>query len=153
MRGISRSVLFRFALLPDQYLISIWSFGMFYKVILLFFAAFLIGVGLLMILRPVQVREIIKKGGSTPLIHFSELTLRAFPGFSFMFYENFNAYSQFFYFFGAFMVLTSFVLMVLPRSLHHRYALWSASYLPPVYIRLLSPVSIVFGVFIFLQVS
>ena len=125
---------------------------MFYKIVLLVFAAFLIGVGLLMLFFPVRARELVKKGGSTPLIHFSELTIRSLPGLSLMFYDDFNAFGKFFYFFGAFMVFTSFVLMVLPRSLHHRYALWGASFLQPTLIQLLSPVSMVFGIFIIRQV-
>ncbi len=115
------------------------------KYVILLFGIFLIGVGLLMLLKPEKAREYLKKAGSTNLINYSEITIRMIPAVSLVFYSEFSKFPEIFKYFGWFMIGTSVVLYFVPRRLHHRYALICADILKPQLIRLTSPFSVIFG--------
>lgn len=46
------------------------------------------------------------------------------------------------------MIATSAVLYLVPRRIHHQYALWSASLLTLTKVRFISPFSFFMGVFL-----
>jgi len=115
------------------------------KYIVILFGVFLIGVGLLMLIRPSNAREYLRKAGSTNFINYSELTIRMIPAAGLVIYSEFSKYPEIFKLLGWFMIATSVVLYFIPRRIHHKYALWCADILTPKYIRLISPFSILFG--------
>ncbi len=115
------------------------------KYTIIIFGLFIIGVGFLMLISPNKAREILKKAASTNLIHFSELTVRMIPATAFVVYANLSKYPLFFKLFGWFMIGTSLVLYFIPKEYHHKYALYCAELLKPLYIRLISPISFLFG--------
>lgn len=115
------------------------------KYIVILFGIFLIGVGLLMILKPAKAREYLRKAGSTNFINYAEITIRMIPAAGLVIYSDFSKYPEIFKLLGWFMIATSIVLYFVPRSVHHKYALWCADLLKPKYIRLLSPFSMLFG--------
>ena len=115
------------------------------KYIVILFGVFLIGVGLLMLLSPTNSREYLRKAGSTNLINYSEITVRMIPAAGLVLYSELSKYPEIFRVFGWFMIATSLVLYLVPRRIHHKYALWCADILTPTYIRLTLPFSILFG--------
>ena len=115
------------------------------KYIVILFGVFLIGVGLLMLLSPTNARQYLRKAGSTNLINYSEITIRMIPAAGLVLYSELSKYPEIFRVFGWFMIATSLVLYLVPRRIHHTYALWCADILTPTYIRLTSPFSILFG--------
>jgi len=117
------------------------------KYIVICFGLFLIGVGFLMLLDPKKARKILKKAGSTPLINFGELTIRMIPAAAMILYADLSKYPEFFKLLGWFMLVTSVLLLLVPRKYHHGYALWCASFLSPIYIRSIAPFSFLFGFF------
>ncbi|MCX2681669.1 hypothetical protein OOZ15_17080 [Galbibacter sp. EGI 63066] len=115
------------------------------KYIVILFGVFLIGVGVLILLRPAKAREYLRKAGSTNLINYSEITIRMIPAAGLVIYSEFSKYPEIFKILGWFMIATSVVLYFVPRRIHHKYALWCADILTPNYVRLTSPFSTLFG--------
>jgi len=109
------------------------------------FGIFLILVGFLMLFAPQKAREILRKAGSTNVINYSEITLRMIPAAALVIYADFSKFPAFFSVLGWFMLATSLVLYFVPRSMHHNYSLRSAEILTPLYFRLISPFSMLFG--------
>lgn len=115
------------------------------KYIVILFGIFLIGVGVLMLLRPAKAREYLRKAGSTNIINYSEITIRIIPAAGLVIYSEFSKFPEIFQVLGWFMIATSVVLYFVPRRIHHKYALWCANILIPKYVRVISPFSILFG--------
>jgi len=122
------------------------------KYIVILFGVFLIGVGLLMLLKPEKAREYLKKAGSTKLINYSEITIRMIPAVGLILYSELSKFPEVFKYFGWFMIGTSVVLYFVPQRLHHRYALMCADFLKPQLIRMASPFSVIFGIAIIYSV-
>lgn len=122
------------------------------KYIVILFGAFLIGVGLLMLLRPTKAREYLRKAGSTNLINYSEITIRMIPAAGLVIYAEHSKFPEILSYLGWFMIATSLVLYLVPRKLHHAYAVKSANILTPALIRIISPFSLLFGVGVFYSV-
>ena len=115
------------------------------KYIVILFGIFLIGVGLLMLIRPKKARGYLRKAGSTNFINYAEITIRIIPATGLVLYSELSKQPEIFRVLGWFMIATSLVLYFVPRRIHHKYALWCAEILTPVYIRITSPFSIFFG--------
>ena len=109
------------------------------------FGIFTILVGFLMLFAPQKAREILRKAGSTNVINYTEITLRMIPAAALVLVADLSKFPAFFSVLGWFMLATSMVLYVVPRSMHHQYALRSAEMLSPFYLRLISPLSMFFG--------
>ncbi len=115
------------------------------KWVVVLFGLFLIGVGLLMLFAPDKAREYIRKAGSTNFINYFEITVRMIPAAAMVIYSDLSLYPLAFKLLGWFMIVTSLVLYLVPRKLHHRYALFCADLLKPAFMRLTSPFSMLFG--------
>ena len=115
------------------------------KYIVILFGIFLIGVGLLMLLKPAKAREYLRLAGSTNLINYAEITIRMIPAVGLVIYSEYSKFAEIFKYLGWFMIVTSLILYFVPRRLHHRYALMCADILTPRLIRVISPFSILFG--------
>ena len=109
------------------------------------FGIFIMLVGFLMLFAPQKAREILRKAGSTNVINYTEITLRMIPAAALVLVADFSKFPVFFSVLGWFMLATSMVLYLVPRSMHHQYALRSAEMLRPFYVRLISPFSMLFG--------
>ena len=116
------------------------------KYIVMLFAIFLIGVGLLMLLKPTKAREYLRKAGSTNLVNYAEITIRMIPAAGLVLYSDYTKFPDILKYLGWFMILTSVVLYFVPRRIHHQYALSCAKILKPQLIRIASPFSILFGI-------
>lgn len=118
------------------------------KWIVILFGCFLIGAGFLMLFYPSKARAIIGKAGSTNFINYAEITIRMIPAAALIIYADFSKYPEMFSVLGWFIIITSLVLYVVPRKIHHAYAVYCAGFLKPNLIRLTSPFSILFGSFL-----
>ncbi|MHA7059592.1 hypothetical protein ACWGOQ_0020365 [Aquimarina sp. M1] len=115
------------------------------KYIVILFGIFLIGVGLIMLLKPTKARAYLRKAGSTNFINYTEITLRMVPAVASVLYSEYSKFPEILKYLGWFMIITSLVLYFVPRKIHHRYALMCANILGPKLIRASSPFSVLFG--------
>lgn len=122
------------------------------KIVVIIFGLFLIGAGLLMLFNPEKARATLRKAGSTNLINYTEITLRMVPAAAMILYSDFSKYPEAFQLIGWFMIVTSLILYIVPRKLHHDYSLKCADILKPQYFRMLSPLSMLFGLMIIYSV-
>lgn len=115
------------------------------KWIVISFGIFLIFVGFLMLFAPNNARRILRRAGSTNLINYVEITIRMIPATGLILYSDLSKFPEIFKILGWFMLITSLVLYVVPRSIHHIYSLKSADIIKPIYFQLISPFSFLFG--------
>lgn len=118
----------------------------FAKWIVIFFGIFFICVGLLMLIDPKKANSILRKAGSTNLINYAEITIRIIPAIGLILSADHSKYPEIFKIFGWFMLLTSFVLYLVPRQLHHNFSIKAAEILKPLYFRLISPFAALIGI-------
>ena len=115
------------------------------KWVLIIFGIFIIFIGFLMLINPKKARSTLRKAGSTNFINYAEITIRLIPAFSLIVYSEFSKYPEAFKIFGWIMLITSFILYVVPRKIHHKFSMKSADILKPIYIQLISPLAFLLG--------
>ncbi|TPV32769.1 hypothetical protein FJ651_10660 [Paucihalobacter ruber] len=115
------------------------------KYLVVLFGVFLISVGFLMLFNPEKARAILRSAGSTNFINYTEITIRMIPAAALIIYANFSKYPESFKLLGWFMIATSLLLYLVPRSMHHKYSLYCANILKPNYVRMVAPFSMLFG--------
>ena len=98
-----------------------------------------------MLFAPKKAREILRKAGSTNFINYGEITIRMIPAAGLILYAEFSKFPVAFKILGWFMLITSFVLYLVPRRIHHSFALKSADIIKPLSFQLISPFSFLFG--------
>lgn len=108
----------------------------------------LLFISILMVARPKLALHYLALMASTHLINYTELSLRLFWGVSMMHYAGVSRSPDFMKIFGIFLVVTSIVLLLLPRKWHAAYAVYWANTLSPLQVRLCAPISAIFGVFL-----
>lgn len=104
-----------------------------------------------MFFSPEKARQLIQKAGSTYLINYGEITIRMIPAAGLILYADYSDFPGIFKIMGWIMLLTSFILYFIPVKLHHEFALKSAAFLKPVYLKLISPLSVLYGSFLILS--
>jgi len=115
------------------------------KWIVVLFGIFIILAGFLMLFAPKKARQILRKAGSTNLINYGEITIRMIPAIALILYSDFSKFPEFFKILGWFMLITSLILYVVPRKIHHKFSMKSADILKPIYFQLISPFAFLFG--------
>ncbi len=123
------------------------------KFILIAFGFFFIASGFLMVVKPEKARTILRKAGSTAFINYAELSIRMIPGIAFILYAEHSKFESVFRVVGWFMIVSSVILMLIPRITHHQFSLRAAEILKPNYFRIISPVSFFIGGMIIYTVS
>jgi len=116
--------------------------------IVLLFGIFLIAVSIFMFVCPKTAKLYLSKAASTNLINYSELSLRGICGIGIVLSAELSKFPEFFQVFGTFMVITAAILFFIPRKWHARYAIWTSEKLSVTYLRILSPLSLTFGIFL-----
>ena len=117
------------------------------KWIIIAFGIFIIGVGLLMLFAPGKARESLKKMASTNFINYAEMILRMFTAIALILFAENSRFPEFIKIFGWMMFITTLILIIVPRKMHHSFALKCADVLDPLYLRLISPFAFVLGSF------
>ncbi len=120
----------------------------FSKWIIVAFGIFLIFAGFLMLFDPKRAKATIGKAGSTNFINYAEITFRLIISIAMILYADFCRYPEFFKVLGWFMFVTSLILYLVPRKIHHGFSSKAADTLKPIYLRLLFPFSMLFGGFV-----
>lgn len=118
------------------------------KWVVIFFGLFIVFVGLIMLVIPKKARITLRKSGSTNFINYSEITIRLIPAVALILHSDYSKYPEAFKIFGWIMLITSLILYVVPRKLHHEFSVKSADILKPIYFQLISPFAFLFGVLI-----
>ena len=109
------------------------------------FGLFMIGVSLLILIQPKIALMALRKFASTHLIHFTELGLRALTGLGFIGIAPFTDYVTPLKIWGGFLIITAFIIMLVPRRWHHAYAVWWADKLKPWQVQIATPLSFAVG--------
>lgn len=115
------------------------------KWIIILFGVFIILMGFIMLFAPKMARAILRKAGSTNIINYSEISLRIIPALALIKYAEYSKFPEAFKIFGWIMFVTSLILYLVPRKLHHKFSLKSAEILKPLYFQLISPFAFLFG--------
>ncbi|GGW26850.1 hypothetical protein GCM10007383_10170 [Arenibacter certesii] len=115
------------------------------KWVVVLFGAFILLVGLLMLFNPQKARLTLRKAGSTNVINYMEITLRLIPAVSLIVTSDSSKLPIGFKLLGWIMVITSLMLYVVPRKIHHQFAMKSADILKPKYIQIIAPIALLFG--------
>ncbi|MEZ4874889.1 MAG: hypothetical protein R2793_05445 [Flavobacteriaceae bacterium] len=116
--------------------------------IVLFFGLFIMGMGIVMLFFPKKGREIIQKAGSTNFINYAEISIRMIPAIAMIMCAGLSKFPLAFTIFGWTMLVTSFILFLVPRKVHHAFSMKSANTLKPIYLQLISPFAFLLGGFI-----
>jgi hypothetical protein len=116
------------------------------KLALIAFGIFFICVGGIMLIKPEIARQTLRKAGSTFFINYGEITIRMIPATAFIIFADHSKNPELFKIVGWFMLITSFILYLVPMRLHHKFSNKSADILKPRYFQLISPFSIVIGI-------
>lgn len=122
------------------------------QITLTLFALWLIGLSLWAMLKPKSALYGLSKMGSTNLINYTELGLRFFVGLGFIGGAGLFKLPQASMIFGWFLVITSIILMLIPRGWHSAYSVYWSEKLTPLSVRLFMPFGISFGVFLLLLI-
>lgn len=115
------------------------------KWIVVLFGIFIIFCGFIMLLKPNIARATLRKAGSTNFINYAEITIRIIPAVAMILYANLAKFPEAFKIFGWFMFITSLVLYMVPRKIHHQFSMKSADVLKPIYFQLISPFAFLIG--------
>ncbi len=115
------------------------------KWIVISFGIFIILIGFLMLFNPKKARIILRKAGSTNFINYSEITIRLIPAIALILHADFAKYPEGFKILGWIMVITSFILFVIPKKTHHKFSMNSADRLKPIYFQFISLLAFIFG--------
>ena len=118
------------------------------KFILIIFGAFFIVAGCITLWKPSIARSTLRKAGSTALINYTELSVRMSPAIAFVIYSDNTSYPTSFKVIGWYILITSIILMIIPRKLHHALSNRFADFLSPGRFRLVSPLSVFIGVYL-----
>ncbi len=113
--------------------------------IVIAFGGFIIFVGVLMLFVPERARAILRKAASTNFINYAEITIRMIPATAMILFADYSKFPELFKIFGWIMIITSVVLFIVPRQMHHNYSLKAAEILTPGYVRLISPLAFALG--------
>ena len=113
--------------------------------IVIFFGIFIIFIGFVMLINPIKARNTLRRAGSTNLINYSEITLRLIPAIALILCSESSKFPIAFKIFGWIMLITSLILYVVPRKIHHKFSMKSADILKPFYFQLISPFAFLFG--------
>lgn len=115
---------------------------------LIFFGIFFILVGFIMLIKPNLARNTLRKAGSSALINYTELSARMIPAIAFIIYSNYSPYPTSFRLIGYYIIITSVILMIIPRKLHHKLSNRFADFITPRMFQLISPLSVIIGVYL-----
>jgi len=118
------------------------------QILIIISGVWLIAVSVLMSVSPQSAIRYIGKAVSTNLINYSELALRGIWGIALMSFAKFSRFPEMLEVFGAFLIVTTAILFLVPRKWHARYAIWCSNNLPASLVRFLSPLSLAFGIFL-----
>lgn len=115
--------------------------------------AWLMALGVWMGLVPRRGLAALAAMGSSPAIHFGEMTVRLLIGAALVVAGPTSRFPVVIALIGAFLVVSAIVLMVLPRRWHAAYSTWWAARIPVIAVRIIAPLSILGGLLLIWSVG
>ena len=115
------------------------------KLIVGAFGLWMMGVSVMILIRPKMMLAALRKMASTNLINYTELSLRLLVGIGVVGLAPFTPYKKLLQICGGFLMVTAIILMLIPRRWHHAYAVWWADKLKPWHVQLATPISFAVG--------
>ncbi len=115
------------------------------QLLIIVFGLFLVGVSCLMLANPPAAVRFLDQFASTKFINLLEATLLIIFGAAFLGYAELSRFPKTLWVFGLLLVLSGVGIYLVPREWHRRYGVWSTKLVTP-YLRLLAPLSLLFGV-------
>ncbi len=98
-----------------------------------------------MLCNPRDAKALLRKAGSNALINYGQITLRLLPAIALVIYAIYAKLPKLFFVFGWFMILTSFVLYLVPMKWHHDFAVKSSHKISCTQVRWFPPFAFCFG--------
>lgn len=114
-------------------------------IVLIAAAAWLVAVGLFMAMKPRAALGFLRLTASSQRVNLTEQGLRMLAGVAMIARSPQASLSILFEVGGWFILLSSVLLIVMPLPWHAAYAIWWADRLPHWVVRLIGPLSILFG--------
>lgn len=105
----------------------------------------LIGLGVLMLLRPHQALAALAQMGASPAIHIGEMAVRILVGVAMVFAAVASRFPVVLTLIGGFLIASALVLLGLPRRWPAAYSTWWSRRIPVVAVRLIAPLSWAMG--------
>lgn len=115
------------------------------QIVVFLAGAWLIGIGLFMLLRPRPALAILGRMGGSPLIHFGEMAARFTVGLLLFLVAPDTRAPDVMMFVGVFLMASAVVIAALPRRWHSAFSTWWAQRIPQIGVRLLGPISWAMG--------
>lgn len=112
------------------------------------FALWLIFAAIFMVVRPQKCLLFLRTMGSTAAIHFGEHSLRALAGLSLIGLAPQTSAPLAYKVFGAFLLVTSIMIVLAPRRWHHRYAQYWALKISPKALSLMAILPLALGIYL-----
>ena len=94
-------------------------------VVILLFCAFLIGLAIVIVLKPKRAEQFISSFASSARTHYTEQVARLIVGIAIVVLAPSMWYSNLFIIFGGILIVTSLGLMLIPWQWHHKYGEWT----------------------------
>lgn len=107
--------------------------------------AWLVGLGVYMLVQPRNALAALGRMGSSPVIHISEMGLRILAGVALVGSAPGSRLPLTLTAIGSFLVASAILLLILPRGWHAAYSAWWSQRIPIVAVRLIAPLSWAMG--------
>jgi len=111
--------------------------------ILLATVVWLFGISVFIFARPEQALVLLGKFASTTRINLTELSLRMIAGAAFVVYAGSSRFPLILEIIGWFLVASAVILLLTPRHLHSKFAVFWSEKLTPLQARSVAPISVV----------
>jgi len=94
-------------------------------VVILFFCIFLIGLAIVIVIKPLRDKQFLSSYASSARAHYTEQIARLIVGIAFVVLAPYMQYSNLFNLFGWILIVTTIGLLLIPWQWHHKFGEWA----------------------------
>ena len=94
-------------------------------VVILFFCIFLIGLAIVIVIKPQRAKQFLSSYASSARAHYTEQIARLIVGIAFVVLAPYMQYSNLFNLFGWILIVTTTGLLLIPWQWHHKFGEWA----------------------------
>ena len=94
-------------------------------VVILFFCIFLIGLAIVIVIKPQRAEQFLSSYASSASAHYTEQIARLIVGVAFVVLAPYMSYSNLFNLFGWILIVTTIGLLLIPWQWHHKFGEWA----------------------------
>lgn len=105
----------------------------------------LIGLGVYMLIQPLQALGALGQMGGSPKVHIGEMAVRILAGIAMVFAAAASRFPVAIAVIGSFLIVSALVLLLLPRRWHAAYSTWWSRQIPVAAVRMIAPMSWAMG--------